>query len=487
MASIRIRWGVYPALAALGLAAGLAAVPSHAATPPPFSRVFTVAAQSPVGVTDLDGDGHGDIMVEEERPTSEMQFRRGTDGALLWSLPLDHQLVLGVIRAGGGRPAVLTEQYPSRLLRALDAPTGNVAWSSNALAPGQSLVLGYLPGKPWQPTRILVGRPADVGYRPIVVSGRDGTSRKVGLPGAEVRAVGDEDGDGYADFVLANGNELEVRSSTTGKAVWVRVFAGSPEVFPSVLPDVTGDHRGDILAMDQSGLTTRATAVDGHTGANLWTMSQPSTDLKSLGDANHDGHTDLVTIDSGGCQAIATAYSGLSGKVLWQRSFANPPALCQQRDYAPGAELAGDVNADRVFDVLVQTDGFNGPRVEEMVDGRTGNPLWESTVPDAATNGETGLGTSFDGAGEDLTIDWLIPAVTVYDGRTNAQLFSVPMRDDVWERSQQAGQLTDDNQPDLAFATYPYDNTITWTGRPVQVGVVDGQTHSVRWAVDITQ
>ena len=55
----------------------------------------------------------------------------------------------------------------------------------------------------------------------------------------------------------------------------------------------------------------------------------------------------------------------------------------------------------------------------------------------------------------------------------------------VWEQPAQAGQLNADNVPDLVYATLPYDNTGAWTGRPVQIGVIDGGTHAMRWTADV--
>jgi len=80
MASIRIRRGVYLALAALAVTAGVSASPSRAATAPPATGYLTtVASYSPVGVSDLDGDGSGDVLVNETlRPTrfSSDAYRR---------------------------------------------------------------------------------------------------------------------------------------------------------------------------------------------------------------------------------------------------------------------------------------------------------------------------------------------------------------------------------------------------------------------------
>ncbi len=127
-----------------------------------------------------------------------------------------------------------------------------------------------------------------------------------------VSPAGDVDGDGVADYVLAE-NGITVHSGATGAPI---PFLSSPTATAAPAGDVDADGRDDI-ALVTAGDVVVASGLD---GTPLHTWNLPSQPLVAGGaDFDADGCDDVVLDYDSAADRVIEVRSGRTGAVLWSR------------------------------------------------------------------------------------------------------------------------------------------------------------------------
>jgi hypothetical protein len=207
------------------------------------------------------------------------------------------------------------------------------------------------------------------------------------------------------------------------------------------VPDLNGDGRGDILVgacREDTGDAGRAYLISGATGTLLLSLSSPNPStngqfgqgVSGVPDADGDGLTDLLvsaTTEEGGATDSGRAYlfSGATGVLL--RTLVSPSPFTRG---LLGRSAAGvpDANGDGRGDLLVGATGEGGTGQVYLFSGATGALIRAIPSPTPRTGGQFGLSLSavadVDGDG---VADHLVGAATEADGATSsgrAYLFS---------------------------------------------------------------
>jgi hypothetical protein len=504
-----------PAFARIALlAAVVASAPLVTATAAEASVAAVIApysagSLSDDGSADLDGDRLGDI-VQKTTDGSDTTFgvRRSSDGHLLWQHTTQLQIAhVRVLRVGQpARPGLLVETFTSVLkpgtnpsvydetvqLLAYDGRTGQQLWqwqrtgqhqvdyASPDVKTNLPEVVGVLPGAVGKNSSVLVSITTDSVSRALVVSGSDGSAKTIGTPPprtqiARVGLVGDLDGDGHGDVGLTyEDRNIETRSSTTGALIWARlgVMTASYQLTVQRLAVTTGGTDAVLVHNDKD------TVLNGNNGHLIATLSRGFT--QPMGDADGDGMADTLThgtnYSSTAISESFEAFSSRTGKLLWKRSVSIPRS--DFSGYTVRVTEAGDVQPDGARDFYVEMYKFQGSN-HTVTDSRFSVV---SGHDGSVTNGQplgTPLRASIDAKGDDfalVTANQSLKA-TVYDGQTRTVVWtyqrSAPSPINL--ETYLAAQFTADQRADLLL--------VTDTGGTTKLSLVDGATHTVRWAV----
>ncbi|MCA9196419.1 MAG: VCBS repeat-containing protein, partial [Planctomycetales bacterium] len=273
----------------------------------------------------LRNDGAGSFGAEETYATGESFYRYVADD-------LGNDGLVEVIWSDAGR--IRAVQFTGSELREIDLqlPTDDVAWMEKDDVDGDGLnelVIGTFTGveiwswqngrfepSPWelaafdygidyafgdvnQDQRIEVVQLDwnDIGVYRQTANGAFELQQHVGLGWSEISntAVGDIDGNGTSDLVVASGGGLHWRANQ----VWgiptepIEIAARSSGYAP-IVADVDGDGDGDVLAHDGQQLVWHANGQNGQT----WTSHVVGSafDDWQTGDLNGDGNLDVVVM-----------------------------------------------------------------------------------------------------------------------------------------------------------------------------------------------
>jgi len=250
-------------------------------------------------IADVTGDNGLDVVVGA---ASKTFLLKASDGTQIWQA--DYRMLCdpAIADVDGDGKLEIVFSASGKVIVALNAENGTVAWTSTAMGQDAQNNLAIITdinsdGKP----DVVAGARDKKFY---VFSGADGTQiwsyTVVGRTFSA--AAADFNGDGYDDVVTtatrANGIEsyvylLDVKNQVL---LWQHNIVGkkyySTERSPSIA-DINGDGTPDIVV---AGLSKKLYALSGTDGSEIWTIdtNDPSAGVPAIGDLNGDGIMDIV-------------------------------------------------------------------------------------------------------------------------------------------------------------------------------------------------
>lgn len=223
-----------------------------------------------------------------------------------------------------------------------------------------------------------------------ILSGKDGTElrRFEARGGRDVDALGDVDGDGSPEFLVAAGKRALVLSTRAGAAeAVIGTEQDTTDCHPMrVVGDVDGDGHLDIgwfdwtRDADGGAFRNRIRLASGRTREELPSIALltgcealEGFTLAAAGDVDRDGRADVLIAYVGGC---AQTYSGRDGKLLV--SFEDPCPGGYIEGFGDTAVALGDLDGDHVSEIAFgckeYMDSGDGYYVA-ICSGRTGKKL----------------------------------------------------------------------------------------------------------------
>jgi FG-GAP-like repeat/Fibronectin type III domain/FG-GAP repeat len=285
--------------------------------------------------------------------------------------------------------------------------------------------------------------------------------------GSMVPVVGDLDGDGVNEALVASGDGIDVfhpDGTGAGLSAPQPLSFGGP-VADYRLTDLDGDGRRDLVAMTDSGVVARY-GIDGGLTPPMPVSSHRGLVL-DVADLSGDGRPDLAV------------HYGLTVEVSVQtsaRSFGVPTAYPVPLGYAPiiGSLATGDVTGDGRADVVVTVSGNSpGARVQVLTRDASGvlgrwiqYPVFE--VPDAVVLTDMNHDNRLDvvvAHGGYWRVGVLLQRPDGWLG-TEYLTIQLPPASSIAPRGLAAADISNDGSPDLVMANYNYGLVVVPQGMP---------------------
>jgi hypothetical protein len=240
-----------------------------------------------------------------------------------------------------------------------------------------------------------------------------GPTSSVGNDGP-IAGIGDVNGDGYTDVVLAGGNETTITVFFGGSSGIATTPSQQSTLAPGLSAAATGDVDGDgytdVVAWTfPTASTVQVMAVPGSASGLTYTVGSQFTHAIAAGgpawkmavaDINGDGYMDLVGGDL--LQGNGTAYVFLSGPSgLPSAATATLNAPLGAVYFATQVTSVGDVNGDGYQDVVISDSPSQGGHEYLYLGGPNGLP----SSPSLTLQSCSACGTPGPGQGGDVNGD----------------------------------------------------------------------------------
>ena len=309
--------------------------------PPLWQTDLQTFLESSGLVADLKGDGHERAVIAGR----EDMFALDGQGKVLWRWRSKGRfMTYPAVLVRPPQPSLVYAADNSGLLTCLDG-TGKEVWHAKLNAPSS-----------WSASVVcdLKGN----GDADVIQTDETGTvwafealtgkvlwqTKLKGIPVSP--AVGDLDGDGKPEIVVATGQGIITALGGNGTVLWERTIGGSSQSWATAAPVIFAgsDGRGRVAAASSGG---QLVCLDGK-GEVLWRRPTHGAAASSIsvGDLDLDGRADICLIT----QAGVIYRFDEDGRAIWEIDM-------QGRSLAPGAII--DVDGDGKPEYVLSTqDGF---------------------------------------------------------------------------------------------------------------------------------